>query len=142
KRVQSLLGTDFAPDTYQRYLTSLKHTQDFIRFRYGTDDIALSRIDHAFITDFDFFLRSERSCSNNTAVKYLKNFKKIIRICMANGWISQDPFLNYKVRILEVKREVLTKEELEIISQKDITVERLALVRDIFIFSCFTGLAY
>lgn len=142
KRVQGLLGTDFAPDTYQRYLTSLKHTQDFIRFRYGKDDIALSRIDHAFITDFDFFLRSERSCSNNTAVKYLKNFKKIIRICMANGWISQDPFLNYKVRIQEVKREVLTKEELEIIIQKDIKVERLALVRDIFIFSCFTGLAY
>lgn len=88
KRVASLVGSEYAPDTYQRYLTTLKHTQDYLKFRYRSTDIPLSRIDHAFITDFDFYLRSERSCGNNTTVKYLKNFKKIIRICMANGWMN------------------------------------------------------
>lgn len=141
-RVASLIGTEFAQDTYQRYLTTLKHTQDFLNFRYRASDIALSSIDHAFITDFDFYLRSERSCSNNTTVKYMKNFKKIIRICLANGWMDRDPFLNYKVRLHEVDRAVLTQEELDRIIYKELPVDRLDIVRDIFIFSCFTGLAY
>src|SRR5690606_33395361 len=142
KRVKSLLNIDFAPGTYERYQTSLKHTQDFIRFRYGKDDIPLSKIDHAFITDYDFYLRTQRSCANNTTIKYMKNFKKIIRICIANGWMIKDPFLHYKIKLKEVERNVLTQEELQTIMDKRIAVERLALVRDIFIFSCYTGLAY
>lgn len=141
-RIYSLLHVEYSPGTYERYQTSLSHTRDFIKYRYGTEDIALSRIDHAFITDYDFYLRTERSCSNNTTVKYMKNFKKIIRICLANGWMERDPFLNYKVKIQIVEREVLTEEELQVIMEKAISVERLALVRDIFIFSCYTGLAY
>lgn len=142
KRIYSLLHVEYSPGTYERYQTSLSHTRDFIKYRYGTEDIALSRIDHAFITDYDFYLRTERSCSNNTTVKYMKNFKKIIRICLANGWMERDPFLNYKVKIQIVEREVLTEEELQVIMEKAISVERLALVRDIFILSCYTGLAY
>lgn len=142
KRIYSLLHVEYSPGTYEQYQTSLSHTRDFIKYRYGTDDIALSRIDHAFITDYDFYLRTERSCSNNTTVKYMKNFKKIIRICLANGWMERDPFLNYKVKIQIIEREVLTEEELQLIMEKAIPVERLALVRDIFIFSCYTGLAY
>lgn len=79
KRIYSLLRVEYSPGTYERYQTSLSHTRDFIKYRYGTDGIALSRIDHAFITDYDFYLRTERSCSNVTTVKYIKNFKKIIR---------------------------------------------------------------
>jgi len=98
QRMHALLHVEYSPGTYERYQTSLKHTQDFIRYQYHQEDIALSRIDHAFIADYDFYLRTVRSCSNNTTVKYLKNFKKIIRICMANGWIEKDPFLHYKVK--------------------------------------------
>jgi len=142
KRVKSLLNIDFAPGTYERYQTSLKHTQDFIKFQYGKNDIPLSKIDHAFIADYDFYLRTQRACANNTTIKYMKNFKKIIRICIANGWITKDPFLHYKIKLQEVERNVLTQEELQAIMDKRIAVERLALVRDIFIFSCYTGLAY
>ena len=142
KRVKALLGIEFAPGTYERYETSLKHTQEFIKFQYGADDIPLSKIDHAFVADYDFYLRTERSCSNNTTIKYMKNFKKIIRICIANGWMEKDPFLRYKTKLQEVERNVLTQEELQTIINKEIRIERLALVRDIFIFSCYTGLAY
>ena len=142
KRVKALLNIEFAPGTYERYQTSLKHTQDFIKFQYGKNDIPLSKIDHAFVADYDFYLRTERSCANNTTIKYMKNFKKIIRICIANGWMEKDPFLRYKTKLQEVERNVLTQEELQTIMNKRITVERLALVRDIFVFSCYTGLAY
>src|SRR5690606_2241175 len=81
-------------------------------------------------------------CSNNTAVKYIKNFGKIIRICLANGWLKTSPFLNYKAKIRQVDRVLLTEEELERIARKGFVSARLEQVRDIFMFSCFTGLAY
>jgi len=81
-------------------------------------------------------------CSNNTAVKYIKNFNKIIKICLANDWLDKNPFNNYKSKIKEVERDFLSEEELQAILNKDFKTDRLSLVRDIFIFSCFTGLAY
>lgn len=87
EKVAALVGDEFAPGTLERYETSLKHTKDFMEWKYGIGDIAVSKINHAFVADYEFYLRSVRKCSNNTAVKYIKNFGKIIRICMANGWI-------------------------------------------------------
>ncbi|GAA4795562.1 site-specific integrase [Olivibacter ginsenosidimutans] len=142
KRLKSLIGVEYSAGTHERYEVSLKHTQDFIQHQYGVRDIPLHKINHTFIADYDFYLRTERNCSNNTTVKYIKNFKKIIRICIANGWISQDPFLHYKTKLQEVERGVLTQEELQQLMDKTFSIERLELVRDIFLFSCYTGLAY
>lgn len=142
KRITSLLGKEYAPGTLERYKTSLKHTIDFMVWQYGKGDIDITLIDHEFITSYDFYLRSERGCCNNTAVKYIKNFKKIIRICIANGWLEKDPFINYKAKVKAVKREYLTTEEIQAITDKDFVSDRLRQIRDIFLFSCFTGLAY
>ncbi|WP_426277694.1 tyrosine-type recombinase/integrase [Chryseobacterium sp. S-02] len=75
-------------------------------------------------------------------MKYLKNFKKIIRLCMAHGWITKDPFLGYKAKIKAVERHFLSKEEIQMIYEKKFASDRLNQVRDIFLFSCYTGLAY
>lgn len=141
-KVEALVGQDFAPGTLERYKTSLKHTQEFLIWKYKTSDIDITKIDHAFIMDYDFWLRSVRKCANNTAVKYIKNFKKIIRLCIANGWLSKDPFLGYKAKLKVVERPYLTKEEIQAIYEKEFASERLNQVRDIFLFSCYTGLAY
>ena len=95
-RVEALLGDEFAPGTLDRYKTSLKHTIAFMQWKYNISDIDIKRIDHSFITDYEFYLRSVRKCANNTAVKYIKNFGKIIRICLANEWLTKNPFVNYK----------------------------------------------
>ena len=141
-KVEALVGQDFAPGTLERYKTSLKHTQEFLNWKYKVSDIDITKIDHVFIMDYDFWLRSVRKCANNTAVKYIKNFKKIIRLCMANGWLSKDPFLGYKAKLKVVERPYLTKEEIQAIYEKEFASDRLNQVRDFFIFSCFTGLAY
>ncbi|KFC18034.1 site-specific integrase [Epilithonimonas lactis] len=141
-KVEALVGQDFAPGTLERHKTSLKHTQEFINWKYKMSDIDITKIDHAFIMDYDFWLRSVRKCANNTAVKYIKNFKKIIRLCMANGWLSKDPFLGYKAKLKVVDRAYLTKEEIQTISEKEFASDRLRQVSDIFLFSCYTGLAY
>src|SRR5690606_9324781 len=141
-KVESLLGQEYAPGTLERYKTSLKHTVDFMKSKYAITDIDIKEIDHASIMDYEFYLRSVRKCNNNTAVKYLKNFKKIIRLCIANGWLDRDPFVNYKPKVREVEREFLSQEEVLTIYTKQFKTERLNLVKDIFVFSCFTGLAY
>lgn len=142
RKIKELVGSEYAPGTLERYETSLKHTKAFLQWKYNTSDIDINKIDHAFITEYEFYLRSQRKCANNTAVKYIKNFHKIINICLANGWITKDPFANYKSKVKEVIREFLTEQEIQDIMNKVFVTERLEIVRDIFIFSCFTGLAY
>jgi len=142
RKIKELLGIEYAPGTLERYETSLKHTKDFLSWKYNLSDINIEKIDHSFITEYEFYLRSERKCANNTAVKYIKNFHKIINQCLANGWLIKDPFVNYKSKVKEVVREYLSEIEIEQLINKEFKSERLELVRDIFVFSCFTGLAY
>ena len=141
-KIKELVGKEYAPGTLERYTTSLKHTIEFMQWKYNISDIDITKIDHAFITDYEFWLRSVRNCANNTAVKYLKNFNKIIKLCLANDWLDKNPFANYKSKVKEVERVYLTEAEIQNIIEKDFKTERLSLVRDIFLFSCFTGLAY
>ncbi|WP_426587554.1 site-specific integrase [Mucilaginibacter sp. R-33] len=142
RQVAALIGKEYAKGTLDRYETSLKHTQAFLIWKYNAHDIDIRAIDHEFIMAYDFYLRSERGCNNNSTVKYLKNFKKIILICIANGWLDKDPFVKYKPKVKEVKRDFLNAEELEAMANKQLVSDRVSQVRDIFLFSCYTGLAY
>lgn len=141
-KVEEMVGNGFAHGTFIRYKTSLKHTIDFMKWKYNVSDIDIKKIDHAFITEYEFYLRTQRNCSNNTAIKYIKNFKKIILQCLANGWLEKNPFINYKSKLDEVERDYLTEEELINVFNKEFSIERLNIVKDIYIFSCYTGLAY
>ncbi len=140
--VETLVDKGFAAGTVERYKTSLSHTREFIKWKFRISDIDIRDINHEFITDYDFYLRSVRKCANNTVIKYLKNFKKIIRICIANGWLDKDPFIRYKPKQTEVERNFLSAEELQVLIEKVFVMDRLNQVKDIFIFSCYTGLAY
>lgn len=142
KKVEALLGKEFAPGTLERYKTSLKHTKDFIYWKYKLDDYDIKKINHGFITEYEFYLRSQRNCTNNTTLKYIKNFGKIVRICIANSWIDRNPFANFKVKLKEIERVFLSKEELAAVENKIFNTKRLNQIRDVFLFSCYTGLAY
>ena len=111
-QVERLVGKDFAPGTLERYKTAKKHLESYIKLEYKIEDISVKEIDHKFINGLEYYLKTERNCSHNTAIKYITNFKKIIRIAYANDWISKDPFYNWKARLKTVDREFLTKEEI------------------------------
>lgn len=142
RRMEFLVGKEYTPSTLKGHKTSLGHTRDFIKWKYSTGDIDIRKVDHAFVTDYDFYLRSICSCSNNSTLKYIKQFKKVIRQCLHQGWIERDPFLYYKAKVKQIERVYLSEEELEKIAAKELVTERLSQVRDIFLFCCFTGLAY
>ncbi|SNZ00145.1 site-specific integrase [Flagellimonas pacifica] len=141
-QVESLVGKDFAEGTAERYRTAKSHLAEYLRKELRKKDIPVKLVDHAFISGFEYYLKTKRKCSHNTAIKYVVNFKKIIRIAYANGWIPKDPFANWKVRLKNVEREFLTSEELQQLMNKPFMAERLEHVRDVFVFCCFTGLAY
>lgn len=141
-KVERLIGKDFAPGTAERYKTAKKHVGDYIQSNYHVKDLNVKEVDHRFISGFEYYLKTTRKCSHNTAIKYITNFKKIIRIAYANDWISKDPFLNWKAKLKIVDREFLTSTEIQTIYERDFSADRLNQVKDIFIFSCFTGLAY
>lgn len=142
ERCHKLMGKSMAPGTVERYDTSLRLTQQFIRQNYGKEDIPVSEVNHKFITDYEFFFKTVRNCAHNTTTKYLKNFKKIIRIALANEYITKDPFVNIRFSLDEVDKDFLTDEEVLCIYKKELPIERLAQVRDFFIFACYTGLAF
>ena len=133
---------EYAPGTLERYETSLNHTIQYIQWKYKKSDIDILEIDYDFVQQYDFYLRTERDCCNNTTVKYLKNFQKIVNICLRNKWINDDPFTNYNSKVQEVEINFLSEEQINTIYTKRFVSERLEEVRDIFIFCCFTGLAY
>ncbi|MBP1638876.1 MAG: putative transposase [Bacteroidetes bacterium] len=140
--IKALIGKEYAPATLIRYETSLKHTVDFMKWKYKVSDMDIRKIDHEFITGYEFYLKTVCNCCQNTTAKYIKNFGKIIRICLANGWIVKNPFINYKSKVVEVERAFLSQEEIETMYNKTFITARLNQVKDIFLFSCFTGLAY
>ncbi|PWK70844.1 integrase-like protein [Mucilaginibacter oryzae] len=132
QKMRSLVGQEFEKSTLQRYETALMHTKDFMQGQYNVSDIPITKINFEFLNDFEYYLRSVRRCANNSAIKYIKNLGKIVRICLGNGWLTVDPYLNYKPKTKKVHRVVLTREELRAIADKQFPVERLQLVRDIF----------
>lgn len=141
-QMKALVGNEFAPATLTRYKTAHDHTEAFIKWKYGKDDLDISELDYDFVSQFVFWLKTERKNGHNAAVKYMGNLKKIVLDCMKKGWLAKDPFANFKLSKKEVIREALTKDELKKIAKKDFENERLNNVRDIFLFSCYTGLAY
>lgn len=142
QEMKSLIGKDFASGTVTRYDTVLKILIEFLQKKYKTSDIYLTQLNHKFITDLEYYLKTERKCSNNTTVKYIRNLKKVVRIALANDWLDKDPFMNYKGSLEDVERTFLSADELTTIEEKEFKITRLAEIRDIFIFSCYTGLAY
>ena len=142
QQMGELVGREFAPGTYERYCTSYKHTLSFLQWKYNVTDIDINQLNFEFITEYEFWLKSTRKCDHNTTMKYLSNFRKIINRCIRNGWLQRDPFLGFKMTKREVERIALTEFELQALALKQFSIERLSVVRDIFLFSCYSGLAY
>ncbi len=139
---RALVGTDYALITVRRYESCRRYLAELIRQRYGKEDLPLSEVNGELVRAFAFYLKTEKGCQQNTVIRYMKCLKKITNLARANDWMAKDPFLGIRFHEKEVVREFLTMDELQTIYRKEFPLERLTLVRDIFIFAAFTGLAF
>ncbi|MES1181407.1 MAG: site-specific integrase, partial [Flavobacterium sp.] len=126
----------------RKHKNCFNHLRKFVRQYYKLNDFPFSKINKQFIESFVEYLKTDGKCSHNTAMKVLSIFKKVYRIGIDNSWVKNNAFSNYKIRLEYIEKEFLTEEELKVLMEKEILIPRLDLVRDIFIFSCFTGMAY
>jgi len=142
QHVKRLIGKDYAEGTYNRYRISLEHVKEFIKAQYGISDILLSELSFSFLTNYEAYLKMVRNCAHNTAVKYVKNLRAVISYAINQEWLLNDPFIRYKARLERVDKDYLTLEELSKIENEEFDIEGVSEVRDIFVFCCYTGLAY
>jgi site-specific recombinase XerD len=140
--MKSQIGVGVAPATLQKYENCKRHFSNFIKSKYGRTDLKLSEVTPIVIHDFRIYLLTTKKCMPNTTTKILKFFKTIILFGRKNGFLTHDPFREIRFHLEPVDRGFLTDNEIKTIMQKEMVTPRLELVRDIFIFSCFTGLAY
>lgn len=142
RKYRELMGRDYVAGTVLRYERTARYLEELLQKEYRTNDIPLKEINHEFIVRFEHYVKTEKLCAQNAAVKYLKNFKKIIKTALVNKWITDDPFLEIHFKQTKTNRAFLTEEELDILLKKEFTIPRLQTVRDIFVFCALTGLAF
>ncbi len=140
--MKRLTGKGYSNATWTKYERTKRFTQEFIKWKYKTDDIHIRQLDFEFVTQCDLYYKTVRNCCHNTTLKYISILKTVILFCVANRWIDYDPFALFEMAKEEVEPTFLTKEEIQTIIDKPIDNDRLKRVRDVYIFCCFTGLAY
>lgn len=141
-QMTALLGKGYARGTLQRFTITKNHLSAFIKFKFKKDDMEFSDLNLEFVKDFEFYLRTVRDCSNNTTLKYIANFKKIVIRAIDQEIILKDPFKNFKGRKTRLVKKPLSTQELYELERHYFTTDRLNVVRDVFVFQCYTGLAY
>ena len=142
EQLKGLIDKSVALGTYKRHETSLKLFKEFLFAEYKKHDMEVHEINALVLEKYKYYLMVSRHNNNNTTVKYLRNIGKIIHIALSRGIISTSPMQQLKLKTVEVEKEFLTNEELNKLAQTNFSVERLELVKNIFLFCCFTGLAY
>lgn len=139
---EKLIGIDFAKTTVLRYKSMKRYLAEMIKKNYDVDDLPLSQFTGEVIRAYEVFLKTEKDMSQNTLIRYMKALKKITNRCIANDWIHKDPFVGIKFREEPTEPEFLTIEELNRIYECEPGCKRLEVVRDMFLMSAFTGLAF
>jgi integrase len=135
------------PGTTKNYRGTAIYVYKFLDRTYPARDIYLKDINYQFITAFEYYIRNnpikkECPCTNNGAMKNLERLKKILLWAIKNEWMEKNPFSTFKLRYKPSSMEYLREEELARIEQKTFGTPMLEKVRDFFVFSCYTGLAY
>ena len=142
KGIEARVGNDYSEGTLKHYKTTKERLIEFLRKRFGRNDIGLSLIDYSFLNSFDIYLKTKYQLKPNTAITYHKHLKKTLNTGMSMNLISYNPYSSFKVSRNETHRDYLTIQELEQIRNKEISTLRMETIRDIFIFACYTGLGY
>lgn len=142
EETEALIGIQKSKKTYEKYERCYRRVVEFLRDKYHVSDIAFRNLKPMFLVDFEVWLATKKNCSTNTIYKFLQLLRMPVLKAKRIGIVFKDPYEGYKMKKVSVDRGYLTEEEVIAIATHEITIPRLEQVRDIFIFCCYTGLAY
>lgn len=142
KQMKKLEGIDFKASTIRKFVEAFNSIKLFLKYQYNSEDMALSKLNIIFLQNLEMFLKTERGMKLITLNKVIQRFKSVVTIAINNGWLTSNPFPGHRFKHERLKVVYLTVEELERLEHFQFTQPRLARVRDIFLFSVYTGLHY
>ncbi|WP_430812632.1 MULTISPECIES: site-specific integrase [unclassified Carboxylicivirga] len=142
KTIENNIGHGYAYRTLKHYRVSRKKLAEFIQSQLRKKDIPITAIDYDFLNQFDMHLKTEYGVHQNTAWNYHKHLKRVMNLAISMEYIQKSPYNQFKTKLEQANRDFLTKDELHRLETKSLEIDRLSIVRDIFIFACYTGLAY
>ena len=142
------LAHKLSAKTLCHYRTSQKYILQFVETKFNSENRYLRDLDYAFVLSFESFLRSyqpkhyQGKIGNNAVMKHIQRLRKMVTLAYHMEWIDRDPFVKFKPKLEKREREFLTDLELESIENLTPSIERLEVVKDLFVFSCYTGISY
>lgn len=136
------VGVDRTKSTFKKYRIAFAHLQTFLGLKYNLTDIPFKALNYSFIEKFDFYLRIEKRQKPNSVLRVVVPLRRIVRLAINKGVISRDPFDGYSPQGSVSKRKTLTYEELSKIMALELHFPQQSISRDMFVFSCWTGLSY
>lgn len=142
QHMEARVGKDYAIATIRKYKVTVGKLDKFLWKHLEKKDIRLKDLSLKFIQEFDLFMKTELRNDHNTTVKHIKNLKTFINVAIANGWMDRNPFIAFKAPYKLKEKVFLNEAELALLKAKKFHLERLSLVRDLFLFQCYTGLAF
>jgi len=142
ERLLQLVGIDYSIGTYAKFRQAYNHLESYIKRQYKRKDYPFKELNLKFLKDYEFFLRSKQKLSTYTTFKVIQRFRKIIKIAIAEDVLDKDPFILYKAKKSKKTITYLTPEELKLLEEFTTPIEKLQKVKDMFIFCCYTGLAF
>ncbi|EIA08675.1 site-specific integrase [Flavobacterium frigoris] len=141
-RIQKLVGIEIKQNTYEKFVYVGYHLEAFIKWQFKKSDYPLKELSLRFLDDFDYYLKTEKSIKQITINKIIQRLRTPIKQAISEGYLDRDPFILYKSKKFHKEVIFLTTEELKIIEESTFTPQRLGIIQDLFIFCCYTGLAY
>lgn len=141
-RIQKLIGRDLKKVTYKKYVESLVHLKSFIKAYFKANDIKLKDLKLNFLNEYEYFLKTQKGLEQSTINKAIQRFRKVIQFALEQEYIDKNPFIGYKAKRLQKEVIYLTDDELKSIENYDFSQTRLQQVKDLFVFCCYTGLAF
>jgi len=136
------LNKGYSMETYKHYKSSRKRLSEFINTQLKKSDVPIQSINYKFLDSFDIYIKKDFNNQQNTAWNYHKHLRRVLNLAVSMDYIDKNPYSKFKVGLDETHREILSMEELKRMEDKCIQIERLSVVRDIFIFACYTGLSF
>jgi integrase/recombinase XerD len=141
-RIKKLVGLDIKQNTYNKFVYVGKDLEAFIKWQYKKSDVSLEGLNLQFLEDFDYFLKTEKKQKQITINKEIQRLRTPIKRAISEGFIDRDPFILYKSKAIRKEVVFLTTEELKTLEEAVLKPKRLGMIQDLFIFCCYTGLAY
>ena len=141
-KIEKLVGLEIKDNTYNKFVYVGNHLEAFLKFKYKKADYPLQDLSLQFLNDFDYYLKTEKKQEQITINKTIQRLRTPIKQAISEGYLDRDPFILHKSKTVRKTVIFLTTEELKTLEEAVLQQKRLSTIQELFIFCCYTGLAY